>query len=317
MDAFTEIGVFVRVVEVRSFTRAGRALGLTASGVSRVVSRLEERLGVRLLNRTTRSLSLTDDGAAYFERCSKIVSELEEANLAAGRSRNEPRGRLRVDAPTVLGRYVLGPAIPQFLAKYPELSVDFTVRDHLIDPIAEGVDVVVRMAELRESDLVSRKVGSMRIVLVGSPSYFAKRGRPTKPADLRSHDAIGFMSGGSPLPWRFRSDAGDTSLAVAGRLHTNSADALRAAALAGLGLIHVLEFHVKEDLKSGALEVVMGDYESPPRGIYALYARNKFAAPKVRVFLDFLAERLAGTTKASKAPRLRERTAGRSAAKVG
>jgi LysR family transcriptional regulator, regulator for bpeEF and oprC len=293
MDGFTEIGVFVRVVEASSFTRAGQALGLTASGVSRVLSRLERRLGVRLLNRTTRSLSLTDDGASYYARCSKILNELDEANLMLQRSSRVPRGRLRVDAPSVLGRYVMGPALPAFLAKYPELSLDFSAHDRLIDPVAEGVDVLVRMGELRESELISKRLGSMRVVLVGSPSYLAEQDRPRELSDLRAHRTIGFLSGGTPRPWRFRGASGDVAFALTGRLHTNSGDAARRAALAGLGLVQVFEAHVSDELESGALEAVLREHEPAARPIFALYARRKLALPKVRVFLDFLIERLA------------------------
>lgn len=293
MDGFTEITVFVRVAQTLSFTAAGRALGLTASGVSRAISRLERRLGVRLLQRTTRSISLTDDGASYYARCARILNELEAANLAVGRSGRVPRGRLRVDAPTVLARYVIGPALPGFLQQYPELSVDLSVHDELIDPIATGVDVVLRMTELRESELVSKKLGSMRVVLVGSPRYFAEHGRPTEPAELASHRTVGFLSGGSPLAWRFGGAHGELSFAVSGRLHSNSADALRRAALAGLGLIQIFEAHVHDELRSGALERALVEHEPAPRTIYGLYARAERTPPKVRVMLGFLTERLA------------------------
>jgi DNA-binding transcriptional LysR family regulator len=154
MDGYSEIAVFTRVVAAHSFTRAARSLGLTPSGVSRAVSRLERRLGVQLVRRTTRSLSLTDDGAAYYERCRRILVELEDAEAHVSRARQAPRGRLRVDVPTVLGRYALSPAIPQFLTAYPDLSLDLSVRDYVIDPIAEGVDVTLRLAPLRDSGLV-------------------------------------------------------------------------------------------------------------------------------------------------------------------
>ncbi|MEO8800285.1 MAG: LysR family transcriptional regulator, partial [Polyangiaceae bacterium] len=202
VDGFSEIEVFTRVVDAHGFTRAGDSLGLTASGVSRIISRLESRLGVRLINRTTRSSSLTDEGAVYYERCTRILAELEDANRTVARARNEPRGRLRVDAPPVLGRHLLGPAIPRLLGRYPELSLDLTVRDELIDPIAEGIDVTVRLADLEDSELVSKRLGTFRLVVVASPRYLAKRGRPKSPADLRQHETVGFLSNGSPVPWR-------------------------------------------------------------------------------------------------------------------
>lgn len=289
MDSFAEIGVFTRVVDAHSFTHAARSLGLTASGVSRAISRLERRLGVRLLQRTTRSLSLTDDGAAYYERCKKILLELDDAESVLARSRTVPRGRLRVDAPTVLGRFVIAPSLPSFLTAYPELAIDLSVRDHVIDPIAEGIDVTLRMAALRDSELVSRKVGAMRMVVAGSPRYFAKHGRPQHPDDLRAHSTLCFLSGNVTLPWRFKHDK---ELVLQGRLHTNNADAQRAAALAGLGMIHVYGFHIADELAKGRLETVLVDHERPPLPVYALYAKQRAASPKVRVFLDWIEDNI-------------------------
>jgi len=290
MDGIAEIGVFTRVVDAKGFTPAARTLGMTASGVSRVISRLERRLGVRLLHRTTRSLSLTDDGAAYYARCKAILRALHDAEGELARTTREPRGRLRVDAPTVLARFVLGPALPDLLAHHPELALDLTARDHLIDPIAEGIDVTLRMAALRDSELVSRTLGTMRLLVAGSPRYFAKHGRPKHPDDLARHTLVGFLAGGATLPWRFRHDR---TIAGTGRLQSNSADARRAAALAGLGLIQGFAAHIADDLAQGRLEAVLVDHEPPPRPIHALYARHHAALPKVRVFLDWAAERLA------------------------
>ncbi|WP_437286581.1 LysR family transcriptional regulator [Sorangium sp. So ce406] len=301
MDAFTEIGVFVRVVDARSFTRAGRMVGLTASGVSRVVTRLESRLGVRLLERTTRSVGLTAEGAAYYERCARILRDLEDADGALARGRGAPRGRLRVDAPTVLGRFVLGPSIPRFLDACPEVSLELSLRDHVIDPIAEGVDVVLRMAHLRESELVHKKLGTARFLVVASPAYLARRGRPSAPADLRRHDTLGFLAGAAPLPWRLRSHGRDIVFSPSGRLHTNSVDAIRHAAVAGHGLAQLLELHVREELDGGALEVVLSAHEHREVPIHALYTRDKASLPKVRAFLDFIAECLSATPGGAKA----------------
>jgi DNA-binding transcriptional LysR family regulator len=290
MNALTELAVFTRVVEARSFTRAGQQLGMTPSGASRVISRLEDRLGVRLLNRTTRTVSLTDDGAEYYERCRRILADLEEADLAMARARSGPRGRLRVDAPAVLGEFVLGPALSGFLDAYPDVSLDLSLRDQIIDPIAEGIDVVLRLAELRESELMSKRLGTARMVIVGAPRYFSRHGRPRTPDDLGQHQCIGYLSGGAALPWKVKDSAGEVSLAVRGRFLTNSGATMRQAALAGQGLIRVFEYHVATELRSGALEVVLSDYEADPRPVYALYPRNKHAVPKVRVFLDFVSD---------------------------
>jgi len=290
MDGFAEIAVFTRVVDAHSFTRAARSLGLTPSGVSRAISRLEGRLGVRLIQRTTRSLGLTDDGAAYYARCKAILAELEDAESSLARAGDAPHGRLRVDAPTSIGRHLIAPALPKLLATYPELSIDLSVRDHLIDPVAEGIDVTLRMAPLRDSELVSRTLGGVRLVVAGSPRYFAKHGRPRHPSDLAAHALIGFLGGDGVVPWQFR---GERSLAVTGRLHTNNADAHREAALAGLGMIRLISLHIADDLARGRLEAVLVDHEAPPRPVYALYARQRAALPKVRVFLDWAQSLLA------------------------
>jgi DNA-binding transcriptional LysR family regulator len=292
MESFGEIAVFVRVAEARSFTAAAKALGITASGASRAVARLEQRLGARLLERTTRSNGHTTDGAAYYERCARILGELEGANEAIASAGGAPRGRLRVDAPTIIGQCVLAPALPAFLRRYPQLSLDLSTRDHIIDPIAEGIDVVVRMAELRESELLCKKLGAVRIVVAAAPRYLAERGRPRDPADLRKHDILAFPSSPHTLPWRFRTAGRDYQIAFSGRLHTNDRESLRSAALAGLGVAHFLEIHVEEDLAAGALEVVLAEHEQPPRPVYALYSRAKAELPKARAFLGFIEEEL-------------------------
>ncbi len=291
MDAFGEIAVFVRVVERRSFTTAARSLGLTASGVSRVVSRLEARLGVRLIGRTTRSLGLTADGAEYYERCARILRDIDEADAAIARSpRGSPRGRLRVDAPAALGRLVIAPAVPRFLDAYPDVSLTLSLRDHLIDPIADGIDVLVRMAELRESDLRHKKLGAMATVVVASPAYLARHGRPASPSDLRKHATLGFAAGGQPIVWRFGGGDPGSRFVPNGRLQTNSIDALRLAALAGQGVASLLEPHVRDDIARGALEVVLGDHPQAPIPIHALYSKQGATLPKVRAFLEFLEE---------------------------
>lgn len=289
MDTFAEIGVFTRVVDAHSFTQAATSLGITPSGVSRIISRLERRLGVRLLQRTTRSLSLTDDGAAYYERCKRILVELEDAETALASTQREPRGRLRVDAPIVVGEYMLAPALPAFLLAHPQLGIDLSVRDHVIDPIAEGIDITLRMAELRDTELVSRTLAECRMVTVGAPKYLAKHGRPKHPRDLANHRTIGFWSAASGAKaWHFRDGVHE----ISSQLVTNSGDAQVAAAVAGFGLVHVFEFHVRTELARGRLEVVLANHEATPRPLYALYARHRAAMPKLRVFLEWLAELL-------------------------
>jgi LysR family transcriptional regulator, regulator for bpeEF and oprC len=289
VDAFGEIAVFVRVVERQSFTRAAEALGLTASGVSRIVSRLETRLGVRLIERTTRSLGLTADGADYYERCTRILREIEEADGAIARSpRGVPRGQLRVDAPNAFGRFVIAPAIPQLLDAYPDLSLRLTLRDHLIDPIAEGIDVLIRMAELRESELLHKKLGTMPFIVVASPDYLARHGRPASPDDLHKHRTLAFLTGGQPFVWRFGANGHQFRFLPTGPLQSDSIDVIRSAALAGQGIACFLEPYVRDDIARGDLEVVLREHKQEPITVHALYPKQRATLPKVRVFLEFL-----------------------------
>lgn len=287
MDGFAEIGVFTRVVDAHSFTAAATSLGITPSGVSRIIARLEKRLGTRLLQRTTRSLSLTDDGAAYYARCKRVLVELEDAESTLASAQREPRGTLRIDAPIVVGQKLLAPALPAFLAKHPALRLELSVRDHVIDPVAEGVDITLRMAALRDSELVSRVLAHCRMVTVASPKYLAKRGRPKHPRDLSHHTAVGFWQGGLK-PWWI--DGGEITMAA--QLVTNSGDAQVAAAVAGAGLLRMFEFYVRDELARGKLEIVLANHEPPPRVLHALYAKHRAASPKLRVVLDWLAERM-------------------------
>ncbi|WP_242392999.1 LysR family transcriptional regulator [Anaeromyxobacter oryzisoli] len=304
-DVFSEIEVFTRSVDLGGFTRAAESLGLTPSGVSRIVSRLERRVGVRLLNRTTRSLSLTDEGAAYYERCTRILAELEEAHAALAAASTTPRGRLRVDVSMVLADFVVGPALPRFLLRYPDVSLDLTVRDRLIDPTAEGVDVVIRLAPTRDSELVSRRLGRARSVLVASPRYLRSKGRPRTLASLREHSCIAYLASTGPLPWRLKGESGEVLFHPAGRLVAGSGNVLTHAALAGLGVIQTYEYHVAEELARGELEVLLEDLEPEPRVVQALFARQKASLPKVRVFVDFLVDTFASWSPSARARRRR------------
>ncbi|NRD66096.1 LysR family transcriptional regulator [Corallococcus exiguus] len=290
MDSISEIEVFIKAVDLGGFTRAAENLGLTPSGVSRIISRLEGRLGVRLLNRTTRSLSLTDEGAVYHEHCTRMLVELEAVNATLARASVTPRGRLRVDVPIPLADYVVGPALPRFLERYPDVSIDLTVRDRIIDPTAEGVDVVLRLAPTRDSDLVSRKLARARSILVASPAYLTAHGRPRTLASLREHTCIAYLSNTGPLPWRLKGPGGEVTFAARGRFMAGSGNVLTHAALGGLGIIQTYEYHVAEHLSRGELELILEDLEPEPRTVFALFERHKSAVPKVRVFLDFVAE---------------------------
>ncbi len=305
LDPFADIEVFVRTVEFGSFTKAAQRLRLTPSGVSRILSRLEERLGARLLNRTSRSLSLTAEGADYFERCTRILAELEAANASVARSGHTPQGRLRVELPIVLADYIIGPAIPEFLKKYPEVALDVTVRDALIDPTFEGIDVVVRLAPARDSELAARRLGPARSVLVASPAYLSQHGRPQTLADLREHSCLSYLATSGPLPWRLQENGAELTFSPTGRFFAGSGNLLARAALAGLGIAQTFEFHILEELARGNLVVLLEEHEPEPRVIQALFARQKAAIPKVRAFIDFLVELFAALEERKKPPKRR------------
>ncbi|MDB4940474.1 MAG: Transcriptional regulator, LysR family [Labilithrix sp.] len=291
VDSFTQLEAFTRVVTARSFSRAAEQLGVTPSSVSRAVAALEKRLGVRLLNRTTRSSSVTDEGAAFYTRAMAILADLHDAERSVARARAAPRGKLRVDAPLALGEQVLAPALPEFLRRYPDVSLDLSLRDQYIDPVGEGIDVTLRMGKLAASDLVARKLGRVRLVVAGAPAYLSRYGRPTTPDDLRSHKCLTYLLRGHPIPWRFRRPDGATFVtAVNSQLSAASGEVLRRAAVAGAGLVYLFEYSVIAHVAAGLLEVVLADHVLPAVPVYAMHTQARHPALKIRAFVDFAAQ---------------------------
>jgi DNA-binding transcriptional LysR family regulator len=289
MGTLDGIELLALAVEAGSFAAAARRLGVTPSAVSRRIAALERDLGVPLLARTTRSLRLTNDGQAFHERCVRILDELHEARDAMARARKKPAGTLRADVPLALGRAVLTPRLPQFLERYPEIRLDLTLRDQLVDPVAEGLDVVVRMGTLGDSALIARRLGESRVVLCAAPTYLRKHGTPKSPADLARHACLGYLSDGRPRAFRFASDAGVLAVDIAGPCHANDADVLRQLALAGRGIVALFDFILADDLRRGALVPLLPGHPSTLWPIHALYPKNRHLVPKVGVFLEFLA----------------------------
>ncbi|NUP12185.1 MAG: LysR family transcriptional regulator [Polyangiaceae bacterium] len=277
-------------VETGSFAAAARRLGVTPSAVSRRIARLEEDLGVPILARTTRSLRLTNDGQAFHDRCVRILQELTEAKEVIARASKKPSGTLRVDAPIALGRAIIAPALPRFLDRYPEIRLDLTLRDQFVDPVAEGLDVLVRIGRLGESNLIARKLGESAILHVASPRYLKKHGTPKLPKDLANHDCLGYLREGQPAAFKFVIDGTLHVSDISGPCHTNDADVLRQLALAGIGIVAVFDFLARDPIQTGALQVVLGNYPSATWPIHALYPKNRHLVPKVSVFLDFLSE---------------------------
>ncbi len=283
-------GIHFLVVSVQagSFAAAARKLGVTPSAVSRRVAQLEQELGVALLARTTRSLRLTHDGQAFFDRCVHALSELEEAQASLARVRDNPSGVLRVETSTNLGRFIIGPSLSDFLDHYPDVSVHMTLRDQLVDPVVEGADVLVRIGPLSDSNLIARKLAESRLVRCASPSYLSKHGAPESPAALARHRCIGYLADGRPRPFSFLGDQGEYHQAVDGPCHVNDGEVIRQLALAGRGIVAMFDFMVREALEAGTLIGVLTDYPSPSWPIHALYPTNRHLLPKVRVFIDHL-----------------------------
>ncbi len=290
MDRLTAIEAFVRVAEAQSFSEAARRLRSSKSAVSRNVGALESELGVRLFHRTTRSLTLTEAGRGYFERATRILADLEEANLAVSQLQSAPRGRLRVSAPMSFGFLHLAPALPDFLARYPEVSVDLAMNDRFVDLIDEGFDVAVRVGALEDSSLIARKLAPIRRVVCASPAYFKARGLPRSPDDLKGHECLSNSNIVASQEWQFTAlDGKPWPVAVKGRLSANNGDALRIAALKGLGLVNLPTFIVGGDLQAGALATALDEFISQDMALSAVYPHSRHLSPKVRAFVDFLA----------------------------
>ena len=293
MDKLARMAVFAKVVEAESFTVAASQLGISKSAVSKAIAALEDRLGARLLNRTTRRLSLTEVGRAFYERCARVVAEAEEAELAVTRLQETPRGVLRINAPVSFGLLHLGPALADFMIRYPDLAVEIDVVDRFVDLVDEGYDLAVRIAQaLPDSTLIARRIGDHEMVTCASPAHWQANGRPETPQDLGRHACVTYAYNRSPNDWSFVGPDGTRLVVrVSGRLHTNNGDLAMHAALAGVGVIRLPRFICGPLLASGRLERVLDEWMPPPSGIYALYPHNRHLSAKVRVFVDFLVER--------------------------
>jgi len=294
MEKLTGLAVFAKVVEEGSFTGAATSLNFSKSTVSKHITRLEERLGARLLNRTTRKLTLTEVGRTFYERCERILAEAEDAEEAVSRLSNDPRGTLKITAPMTFGIRHLAPRLPAFIEKYPDVTLDIKLDDQVVNIVDEGFDVAIRIARMADSSLVARRIASSAMVLCASPDYWAKNGKPTEPAQLKDHNCLLYSYRPSPHEWRFRpgpkEDQGFISVRVSGSLMGNNGDMSRAVLKAGLGVSILPAFMIYEELETGELEPALEDYVEPRLDIYAVYPHARHLSPKVRVFVDFLVE---------------------------
>ena len=293
MDNLNGLAAFVRAAETRSFVAAGRELGITASAVGKAVAKLEERLGARLFQRSTRRISLTAEGALFYERCQRILGDIADAEAELQRALDAPRGRLRISMPSATHR-LLVPLLPEFLQAYPEIELDLDFNDRIVDVIEAGLDVVMRSGALADSRLMSRRVGPFRFHIVASPGYLARHGVPERPPDLERHACLRykFPTAGTMMDWTLRAEPGTPPWRTPATLVSNSTDALVAAAKRGLGLLYTADFVVREALEDRSLQTVLDAHQAPPGQFWVLWPSSRQLSPKVRVFVDFLCTRL-------------------------
>jgi DNA-binding transcriptional LysR family regulator len=290
MDRFQEMKVFAAVVDAGSFVGAAAAIEMSKPAVSRYVQELEARLGVRLLQRTTRRLSLTEEGAVFHARCKELLANVEEAEAEITSRAGEASGLLKVNAPVSFGIIHLAPLWAEFMARHPGVTLDITLSDRVVDLVEEGFDVAVRIARLPNSSLVSRQIAVTRMLVCASPAYLKQHGTPKRPEDLTTHTVLAYSLLSAGDHWEFDGPEGRVSVKVTPKLHTNSGDTCRAVALQHRGIIFQPSFLVGDDLRSGALVQLLPQYLSTTLGVYAVYPTRKHLAPKVRLLIDFLIE---------------------------
>ena len=288
-----EMEVFVRVVELGGFSAAARAFHMTPSAVSKLVGRLENRLGARLINRSTRQVQLTPEGAVFYERSLRLLADLEEAERGAS-AHGTPRGKLRVSASVPFGSHILLPLVPEFLALHPDISLDLMLTDEVIDILEQRADLAVRAGPLKSSSLVARKLGECRMLVIGSPSYLARHGTPRSIADLETHNRIGLNYARTIEGWPMRDKGGVINIPIDGNTKVGHGDGLRQLAIGGVGLARLAEYQVTEDIAAGRLVEVLQEFTNgDTEELHAVFLGHGGYLPlRVRVFLDFLVERV-------------------------
>lgn len=291
MDRLATMETFVRVVEAGSFVAAAERFGISPAVVSRHVQDLEERLGTRLLNRTTRRIGLTEPGAAYYERCLQVLRDIEEMDLSVASEVQHPRGVLRVNAPVVFGTRHLSRFLAEYEQRYPEVAIELNLTDRFIDLVEEGADLAVRIGRLTDSALVARRLCPVRIVLCASPQYLKRYGTPRTPADLTQHNCLGYTYTRAGAEWDFTGPDGEVVMPIRGSLRANHGEVLHQAAIDGVGIVLEPTFIAGEALTAGLLRPLLPDYPTAELGAYAVFLSRKFLSAKVRTFVDFLAEK--------------------------
>jgi LysR family transcriptional regulator for bpeEF and oprC len=292
VENLNSLRVFVRVAETRSFTEAAKQLSLTSSAVSKAITRLEKELGVRLLQRTTRSVGLTNDGQSFFDHCQQILTDIENAEYALNQTTSSPHGRLRVHMPVGFGRRVIMPAMRTLIDRHPNLIINVELSDRSVDMAYEGIDAAVHIGEPADTRLIARKLCNLRFVACASPEYLAKYGEPRTPDDLDHHHCLAYvlLHTGRYREWQFVKDGKPFSKTVSGRLNVNNAESLLEAATSGLGIAMISNFTVAEAVRDGKLKCILTDYATLGPKVSVLYAPSRNLSPKVRAFVDFLQE---------------------------
>jgi DNA-binding transcriptional LysR family regulator len=290
MDHISRIGVFIAVVKAGSFAGAALSLGITSSAVSKQIQNLEQDLQVKLLNRTTRNVSPTEEGTLYFERAARALEDLKEAEDEINELKSRPRGPLKISLPQSLGVKYFGDAIARFAARYPEVELDVSLDDRFVDVAGEGFDLVLRIGSLKDTSLIARRLAACPFVLCASPAYLRAHGTPQRPADLAEHNTLVFTGNRGPHEWRFTNEAGETDhVALQGGFKADAGEMLCKAALHDVGIVLLPIFYVAEHLESRRLQHVLPEFETAPaRDIYAVFPPSRFQSTRLRLFVDHL-----------------------------
>ncbi|MDT8388432.1 MAG: LysR family transcriptional regulator [Thiogranum sp.] len=292
MDDLRRMVIFSHVVEAKSFSAAARRLGIAKSAVSRHISLLEKSVGVRLLNRTTRRLNVTEIGETYYQSCARIVAEAEDATRRISRLQDQLSGTLRVTSPIIFGNRYIAPLLADFMRLHPSLNIELLLEDQLVDMVESGIDVGIRVGWLKDSGLVARKIGDSPRLLCASPDYIERRGKPEKPEQLSEHDSIIFTLLPTPYRWCFVKNRKEKRIQVKGQVKTNNADAVRSFLVNGAGMAILSDFLVADDIKAGRLVQLLPDYDCGSAGIYAVFMDRRYQQLKVRLFIDFVNQEL-------------------------
>ncbi len=292
MNLFAAMKLYVAVVDGGSFAAAADKLGMSRAMASKQIQKLEEHLGTRLLNRTTRRLSLTETGREFHQRSIQIIGDVDEAEQIAGQMTNKPQGVLKVTIPLSYGQHRLAAVIGDYTQAYPQVQLDISVSDRKVDLIEDGLDLAIRIGALPESDLIARKISGVRSIVCAAPAYLARHGAPQTPADLSRHACLGYTLSGSGANWRLEGPGGQVIVPIDGPIRADNGDILRLAAIKGAGIVFQPQFIVDDDIAAGTLVRVLPDWQSAQLGIYALYPSRKHLSAKVRTFVDFLVAQL-------------------------